>query len=43
MVFSSPLFLFGFLPVVLALYFMMPPRAVNTIALVASVFFYAWG
>jgi len=43
MVFSSPLFLFGFLPVVLALYFTMPPRAVNTIALVASVFFYAWG
>jgi len=43
MVFSSPLFLFGFLPVVLALYFAMPVRAVNTIALVASVLFYAWG
>jgi peptide/nickel transport system permease protein len=42
-VFSSPLFLFGFLPVVLALYFAMPVRAVNTIALVASVLFYAWG
>jgi alginate O-acetyltransferase complex protein AlgI len=43
MVFSSPLFLFAFLPVVLALYFTMPVRAVNTVALVASGLFYAWG
>jgi hypothetical protein len=42
-VFSSPLFLFGFLPIFLALYAMMPRRAVNASTLVGSVFFYAWG
>lgn len=43
MVFSSPLFLFGFLPIFLALYAMTPRRAVNVSALIGSVFFYAWG
>ncbi len=43
MVFSSPLFLFGFLPTFLALYAAIPTRALNTTTLVASVFFYAWG
>jgi alginate O-acetyltransferase complex protein AlgI len=43
MVFSSPLFLFGFLPIVVALYAMMPFRALNVTALLASLFFYAWG
>jgi len=42
-VFSSPLFLFGFLPTFLALYAAIPTRALNTTALIASVFFYAWG
>lgn len=43
MVFSSPLFLFGFLPIVLAIYAVMPFRALNVTALLASLFFYAWG
>jgi len=42
-VFSSPLFLFGFLPTFLAVYAAIPTRALNTTALIASVFFYAWG
>ena len=43
MVFSSPLFLFGFLPIFLALYAEIPTRALNTTALIASILFYAWG
>ena len=44
MVFSSPLFLFLFLPVVLAVYFLLPGlRARNTWLLLASFLFYAWG
>ncbi len=44
MVFSSPIFIFLFLPVVLGLYFMLPGmRARNLLLLVASIFFYAWG
>jgi alginate O-acetyltransferase complex protein AlgI len=42
MVFSSPIFLFGFLPVCL-LYHLAPPRARNLVLLAASLFFYAWG
>jgi alginate O-acetyltransferase complex protein AlgI len=42
-VFSSPLFLFGFLPTFIALYAAMPARTLNATALVASLFFYAWG
>jgi alginate O-acetyltransferase complex protein AlgI len=44
MVFSSPLFLFLFLPVVLTVYFLLPGlRTRNGWLLLASLFFYAWG
>jgi len=44
MVFSSPLFLFLFLPVVLTVYFLLPGlRARNSWLLLVSLFFYAWG
>ena len=43
MVFTSPLFLFGFLPVFLALYAFLPARLSNPITLLASFLFYAWG
>lgn len=45
MLFSSIVFLFYFLPAVLALYYLfrfnVPIK--NTILLIASLFFYAWG
>ena len=44
MVFSSSVFLFGFMPVFFALYCLCPGRKVkNTWLLLASLFFYAWG
>jgi alginate O-acetyltransferase complex protein AlgI len=43
MVFSSFLFLFYFLPVVLGVYFLSPRALRNVILVLASVFFYAWG
>ncbi|MEP7209079.1 MAG: MBOAT family protein [Casimicrobiaceae bacterium] len=43
MVFASPLFLFAFLPLVLAAYFAAPTRARNGVLLVASLAFYVWG
>ena len=44
MVFSSPLFLFLFLPIVLAVYFLLPGlRARNNWLLFVSLLFYAWG
>ena len=44
MVFCSPLFLFLFLPVVLAVYLLLPGlRAKNFWLLLASLVFYAWG
>ena len=44
MVFSSELFLFGFLPLALALYFATPRAAPKNAVLVAlSLVFYAWG
>lgn len=43
MVFSSALFLFLFLPLVLAAHFLAPRRARNFVLLVASLGFYAWG
>ena len=46
MVFSSPLFLFYFLPVVLILYYLVPRGQIfwkNLVLLVGSLFFYAWG
>ena len=42
MLFSSITFLFLFLPVVMAVYYMVPDRAKNVILLIASLFFYAW-
>ncbi|PYI54625.1 MBOAT family O-acyltransferase [Paenibacillus flagellatus] len=43
MVFSSFVFLFAFLPVVLLLYFVTPDRAKNAVLLIFSLLFYAWG
>ena len=43
MVFASPLFLFLFLPLVLAAYFVAPRAWRNCVLLAASLFFYAWG
>ena len=43
MLFSSITFLFVFLPVVLAVYFLVPYRFKNLVMLIASLFFYAWG
>ena len=43
MVFSSTLFLFYFLPSFLLLYYAVPARFKNPVALVASLLFYAWG
>lgn len=43
MVFSSPIFLFGFLPVVLFLYYLSPRVLKNVTLLTASLLFYAWG
>ena len=43
MVFSSPIFLGLFLPVVLGVYFFANMSIRNLILLVASLFFYAWG
>lgn len=43
MVFSSPIFLFLFLPVTLGIYFMLRGRARNLWLLAASLVFYGWG
>ncbi len=44
MVFSSEVFLFGFLPAALALYFLTPgPRLKNAVLVALSLVFYAWG
>lgn len=43
MIFSSPIFLFLFLPIILSVYFLAPRSARNTLLLVASLFFYLWG
>ncbi len=43
MVFSSLLFLFRFLPAVLAVYYIVPRRARNLVLLLFSLLFYAWG
>jgi len=43
MVFSSVIFLFAFLPAVLAGYFLLPRMARNAFLLGASLLFYAWG
>ena len=43
MVFSSLVFLFRFLPLVLLLYFVVPGWGKNLILFVSSLIFYAWG
>lgn len=43
MLFSSVTFLFIFLPVTLALYYIVPERFRNIVMLAASLIFYAWG
>lgn len=43
MVFSTPIFLFLFLPIVLASYFIVPQRFKNLYLLSASLLFYFWG
>ena len=43
MVFSSTVFLFLFLPLVLALYFLVRPGLRNGVLLLASLIYYAWG
>jgi alginate O-acetyltransferase complex protein AlgI len=43
MVFSSPIFLFYFLPVLILVYFAMPAKFKNLLLLTASLLFYAWG
>ena len=43
MLFSSIPFLFYFLPAVLILYFLVPRKLKNTVLLVFSLVFYAWG
>ena len=43
MVFSSPIFIFGFLPMVLLIYYLSPGKLKNIVLLLASLLFYAWG
>ncbi len=43
MVFSSLLFLFRFLPIVLIAYYLLPGRCHNLVLFIASLVFYAWG
>ncbi len=43
MLFSSLTFLYYFLPAILILYFAVPFKLKNTVLLVFSLFFYAWG
>ena len=43
MVFSSPIFLFGFLPIALLAYYLSPRAIRNIVLLSMSLLFYAWG
>ena len=43
MIFSSLTFLFAYLPLTLAVYFLVPLRWRNLILLLVSLFFYGWG
>ena len=43
MVFSTPLFLFYYLTLVLLVYYVTPVRCRNLVLLIASLFFYYWG
>ena len=42
MIFSTPIFVFAFLPAFLAVYTLTPPRWRNTVLVVASCIFYGW-
>lgn len=43
MVFSSTIFIFAFLPIVLLSYYILGKKVRNYVLLLASLFFYAWG
>ncbi len=43
MLFTSAVFLFIFLPLVLVTYFLLPPKYRNLCLLISSIIFYAWG
>lgn len=43
MIFTSPIFLFGFLPILFLVYFSAPSKVRNPILLISSIIFYAWG
>ena len=43
MVFSSLTFLFFYLPITLAIYFLVPLKGRNLVLLLVSLFFYGWG
>lgn len=43
MVFSSFVFLWGFLPILIVLYYFLPHKWRNALLVLASLFFYAWG
>lgn len=43
MVFSTIIFLFRFLPITLALYYIAPAKLKNTVLFVCSLVFYCWG
>ncbi|HNW68662.1 MAG TPA: MBOAT family O-acyltransferase [Bacteroidales bacterium] len=43
MIFSSPLFLFLFFPILLLVYYLTPNKIKNYILLIFSLFFYSWG
>ena len=43
MVFSSLIFLFVYLPVVLAVYYVVPLKWRNPVLFAASLLFYGWG
>jgi alginate O-acetyltransferase complex protein AlgI len=43
LVFSSNVFLFAYLPIVLALYYILPKKLRNPVLLITSLIFYGWG
>ena len=43
MVFSTPIFMFYFLALTLAVYYVVPRKGRNLVLLCASLFFYWWG
>ena len=43
MVFSTPIFLYGFLPLMLAVYYLLPRPVRNGWLVAGSYFFYGWG